>query len=110
MSDTNAFTPVDKTVAITSANGTTTSVQVPSATNAKTYLLQNIGAVTMWVALGATSAITAAQPVNGTPANAFPVQAGGTLIMNGPPNAFVSTVSTATTSTLYVTPCEGSSH
>lgn len=110
----DAFTPQGNTVAITSAAGATTAVQVQggqSNPNCQTYLFQNVGAVTVFVAMGSTSAVTASAPVNGTPANGVPIQPGGAPVMlKGPPNAWVSTFSTATTSTVYITPGEGGAH
>lgn len=111
MSQNGAFQPQGNTTAIASAVGATASVQITGGQNPTTFLLQVVGAVTMFVAMGQTSGVTAAQPAAGVPANGFPVQPGQVpLMVVGPPNAWFSTFSTGTTSFLYITPCEGATH
>ena len=115
-----AFQPQGNTTAIVSAVTSTSAVQVLNAQAATgsaltsigpaQYLLQCVGAVPMFVNTGtaqsgtATAAVT---PTGGTPANGFCIQPGQRMVLTLTPNAWFTTIATATTSTLYITPGDG---
>ena len=102
----SAFQPQGNTVAITSAVASTAAVQV--GTTSGQYLIQCVGAVPIFVNVGQTSSVGAAViPTNGAPANGFPVQAGSSKVYTLPPGAWFTTIASATTSTLYITPGDG---
>ena len=113
-----AFQPQGNTVAITSAASSTTPVQVPNSQGStglgpSQYLIQVVGAVPMYFtwgqASGGAAGVPAATiPVNGTPGIGFLVQAGLPRVITAPPGAWFATIATATTSTAYITPGDGS--
>lgn len=112
-----SFMPQGNTVAITSAVASTAAVQVPNSQGSaglgpSDYLLNVVGAVTVFVvfttiqnyAANGNAATAAVIPVNGTPANGFPVAPGVPQVVTIAPGAYVTSIATATTSTLYITP------
>lgn len=106
---TQPFAPQGNTVAITSAATSTAAVQVSGASNTVNYEIQVVGAVPMYFAWGSSSANAPAAviPVNGTPANGYPVQPGQAKTISAPPGAWFTTIATATTSTALITPGDG---
>ena len=116
----SAFAPQGNTVAIVSAITSTTAVQVLNAQatvgNALSslgpsqYMLQCVGAVPMFVNTGTAQSGTAAAaviPTGGTPANGIPIQPGQRVVLDLSPNCWFTTIASATTSVLYITPGEG---
>lgn len=116
------FAPQGNTVAITVAATSSTAVQVPNTQGAglggPNFLVTNIGTQTVFVAAtgarqsdgsltAAATATAAVIPVNGTPANGWPVLANTSQTITLPPGAWITTIAAATGSTLYVTPGDG---
>lgn len=115
-----AFTPQGNTVAIVSAVTSTTAVQVLNAqatvgsalssVGPSQYLLQCVGAVPMFINTGTAQSGTAAAaviPTGGSPTSSFCIQAGQRMVVTLSPNAWFTTIASATTSTLYITPGDG---
>jgi hypothetical protein len=112
-----SFMPQGSTVAITSAVTSTAAVQVPNAQGSaglgpSDYLLNVVGAVPVFVqfttiqtySANGNAAAAAVIPVPGTPTTAIPVAPGVPQVVTIAPGCYVTSIATATTSTLYITP------
>lgn len=115
---TTPFLPSGNTVAITSAVTATTPVQVTNQQGQgkgfgpTQYEIQVVGAVPMYFTWGQASGGTAGVPtptvpVAGTPGTGYPVMPGMAKVITAPPEAYFSTIATATTSTALITPGDG---
>lgn len=109
MSNIGAFLPQGQTTAISVGATASTPVQVAvgGAPNMNAYLLQATGACFVAMTAAAANAVV---PVPGTPANGIPLQANVPLLVEGPPNAWFSTIASTGTPTVYVTPGDGATH
>ena len=112
--------PQGNTVAITVTSASSTAVQAPNAQGTNfgsgNYLLQAVGTVSpVFVAVTPavvnnvlTSSATAAAaviPVNGTPANGFPIPTGAAQQITLSPGCWFTTIDSGAGTTLYITPC-----
>ena len=119
---TQPFTPQGNTVAVTVTGTSSTAVQAPNiqgvGLGSGQYTVTNIGTQTVFIV--ATNArqsdgslTTAAQaaaaviPVNGTPANGFPILANTSQTLTFSPGAWFTAIASATGSTLYLSPGDG---
>jgi hypothetical protein len=104
-----AFLPLGPTVSFTTATPTApTAVQAPvkaTETSCGQFRVVNDGLVTVFLAIGATSAeaISNANAV----ATCVPILAGGVEVLRFPAGAFFTGVSASSTSAVYVTPGQG---
>ena len=115
----NAFAPQGNTIALNVTATTHSAVQVDLPTQGPlniNYVITNLGPNTAYISWAPPSpgnaapspALTAVIPVDGTPANGYPILSGSKETITAPPNAFVSAICAATqTATLLITPGEG---
>lgn len=114
MSNFGAFLPQGLTTAIAIGASASTPVQINAANNSgvpnmNAYLLSATVACLVTIQPQSTAVVV---PLAGTPANGIYIPAGIPVLIEGPPNGWVSVIEapSGTTGTLYVTPGDGASH
>jgi hypothetical protein len=114
MSNFGAFLPQGNTTAIAIGASASTPVQINAANNAG---VPNMNAYLICATVACLICLTPAStsvtiPVAGTPANGIYVPAGIPMLLEGPPNAWVSVIEapSGSTGTVYITPGDGASH
>jgi hypothetical protein len=108
MSNFGAFLPQGNTVAITTGASASTPVQAPGGVpNINTYLISATAAAFIVMAPASTAVVA---PVSGTSANGIYIPAGVPVMLEGPPNAWISAIQVSAAGTVYVTPGEGGAH
>lgn len=108
MADILAFTLIGNTTEL-DCSTTSASVTLPDTGNSYgggNYRLVNDGPDKVFIAIG-TGAVTAAIPVNGTPANGMPMEAGTTEVFGFPPGATLAAICPSSTAKLYITGGQG---
>ena len=108
MANSIAFSPTANSFVFTAANTAPTPVQVTSPNNTSCqYLIQNAGAVTVFMGVGTTSASANTNAVTITANSAaVPLLPGTAQVMTFTPSAFFTGVASAN-AVVYVTPGEG---
>lgn len=109
----NAFNPQGNTAALAvTSTSTATPIQVTGANNNATQrLIYNVAGGKDCFLIGAKDAASAVAvaPVAGTPAGALPIPAGAVMVLTFPPNTYFAAICAGSdTTTLYLTPGEGS--
>jgi len=108
MANNIAFQPTANSFVFTAATSAPTAVQVvsPNSTSAQ-YLVQNAGAVTVFMGVGSTAAVANTNAVTVTTNSAaVPLLPGTAQVFTFFPNAFFTGVASAN-SAVYITPGEG---
>jgi hypothetical protein len=105
MAGTTSFTPQTNTIAMSVGTTSHAKVQVPqsSAHGGHSYMLKNPGSETVYVNVGDGTVTAAVIPVDGTPANGFPVLEGETMIISGVQNAYFTAIAAAAGGQLLIT-------
>ena len=111
MANNTAFQPMGKTTLLTATTSTST-VSVIADSPVNQFMLVNTGTNDVFINLSANSAITAVRPTAGTPQYGFCLGANSYKVIGNSQSSpsvtiYVSGVSNAGTSFVYITPGEG---
>lgn len=115
MTNQQAFYPCGDTVVMAAATAAPTGIQAPTNTvndkrSVGTYRIVNTGSVMVYLSVGPTAAKCASGAVIPTAGNSkriIPMSAGSTEILRLGDDPFFSGITSAGTSTLFITPGKG---
>ena len=106
---TNAFTPLGNTVVFTANTSAPTAVQaISTSLGGNQYRILNAGINTVFLGIGPNAAGATANAVIATTSqNCYPLLPGPDEILTFAPNWYFTGITSASTSTVYITPGDG---